>query len=230
MKIFISFFILFIAISTLSYAGKLQMEGSQFDLSAASTTTCKNKTGNIHGFIEREMGWSYGGFDIPISGAKVTLDDLHRNFSDSTETNSDGYFKFCDLETSYYLVTANKKGYDTAKYVLPFQRREKGLNYNYYPPEDASMQLYKKGKSPEKNSKITCSLIAIREDIENIKVTLKGMQTKYKVNLTTDTGLISEFDDLKADTYLLTAKKGRKTKTKRIKLEKNMIYQFYIQW
>lgn len=207
---------------------KLQIENTQFDLKAASS--CTGKTG-IRGWTYKETGSAHGGLDTPVPFVDITwYREEYKARFETTTSNENGQYRFCDVANADYLLIAKKQGYDESKYRLTVRD-----NINYIPKGfSASFAMYKTGKSPVANCKIEGDIIDSDDGDDiypgGIKIQILGIKNKQKEKYTTGDDGAFEFESLKPGNYRLVARKSTWKFTKKIKLEKNMTYFLYIDW
>ena len=215
--------------------GKLQIEEAQFDFTSASTNSCTTPPKinvAVQAFLENSSD------SEPLSNAKVVIYELdskdrykRSSYTETKYTNGLGKCVFCELYTdSGYLVVAEKKGYVTTKYRTEIVESAYG---DSTPVTRSTLYLYKKEAVPEDNGKIK-GYVYNKDSDEgfdgNVKMKVKGNKKKYIQNIVTESDGYFEFYDLVADTYRLSARKGKKSYNKTIKLESNMTYEFNIFW
>ena len=152
------------------------------------------------------FGKIYGFDEEPLKAVTVTI--TRTSFSDSTETNEDGYYEFRDLAAGDYTLTYEKEAYQT-------QTRDINLGEG----EDLDigtiiMKLIVKGK--------IYGYVVNRKGnpIESVRLSLKGERSELSKTLFSDQNGYFEFTDLEADTYVIILKKrGYKRKKRTVKLE-----------
>ena len=147
------------------------------------------------------------GFDEePLKAVIVTI--TRTSFSDSTETNKDGYYEFRDLAAGDYTLTYEKEGYQTQTRVISLgEGEELGIG-------TIIMKLIVKGK--------IYGYVVNRKGnpIESVRLSLKGERSELSKTLFSDQNGYFEFTDLEADTYVIILKKrGYKRKKRTVKLE-----------
>lgn len=128
----------------------------------------------------------------PLQGVKVTIEG--DNFSDSTETDEEGYYEFRNLKTGVaYTLTYEKEGYQTQTENIIFREGD----------VIGTIIMEQIGKG---------SITGYVEDtkgnpIESVKIKLKGVTTKTLFTTFSDADGFLEFTGLEADTYIMIAKK-----------------------
>src|SRR3989304_3835748 len=136
--------------------------------------------------------------DEPLKGVTVTITgtDTGTEFSDSAETDVDGFYRFENLTAGDYTLTYEKDGYQS-------QTQEISLEENEPPKllEDVIMEEVVKAK-------ISGYVVDIEGDpIEKVRLKIKGIKTRYKDSESSDAEGFFEFPDLEENTYVITAKK-----------------------
>ena len=155
--------------------------------------------GVVFGFVNDVNDDSLKGVTVSITGTA--------DYSNSTETDDNGYYEFRDLAAGDYTVTYEKDGYQTQSQDISLVENEvKDL-------DTITMEVVVKAK-------ISGDVVDVKgEPIENVKLRLKGITTGYNSTVSSDADGLFEFNDLEADTYVLIAKKkGYKNAKKTIKL------------
>lgn len=211
-----------IALQTVCFAEKrYQIEEPQFDLKASTTTFIP--TGNeIFGQIYDASTVTAASRGKPLKNVEVTVNGLTQNYTDETNTDRNGEFKFSGLDGDDYLVTAKKQGFEASKYRVTLEDPGNGYGYGY----NMEIYLYKTGKAPKNNSDI----YGMTKNMKSgLVILIKGIKTKYSGRDETDEDGMFSFENLKADTYKIYLKK-QKEKMVKIKLEKNMTYDFEVDW
>lgn len=201
-----------IALQTVCFAEKrYQIEEPQFDLKATTTSSGNEIRGEIY---DASTATAMSG--TPLKNVKVTVNGLTQNYTDETNTDRNGEFKFSGLDDDDYLVTAKKHGFEAHKYRVTLE--DSGYNMDIY--------LYKTKKAPKNNSDIYGMTKSMKS---GLVILIKGIKTKYSGRDETDEEGMFSFENLKADTYKIYLKK-QKEKMVKIKLEKNMTYDFEVDW
>ena len=194
---------------------RYQTEEPQFDLKA-STTTFTSTENEIRGEIYDTSAVTAVSRGKPLKNVEVIVNGLSQNYKDKTYTDRNGKFNFSGLDDDDYLVTAKKQGFEAHKYRVTLE--DSGYNMDIY--------LYKTGKAPKNNSDIYGMIKSMKP---GLVVLIKGIKTKYSSWDETDEEGMFSFENLKADTYKIYLKK-QKGKMVKIKLEKNMTYDFEVDW
>lgn len=142
--------------------------------------------------------------DIPLSAVTVTIEGT--DYSESKETDENGFYIFTNLLAGEYTLTYKKEGYQT-------QTEEITLTEG----EQKNMGMI---TMEESVGTISGYVLDIRNNpIASAKLKLKGIKTGYKNTLSSDADGFFEFTDLEADTYILIARKnGYKRAKQTIKL------------
>lgn len=140
-----------------------------------------------------------------LQGVTVTIEG--GNLSDSTQTNTDGYYEFTNLAAGNYTLTYEKEGYQTETADITLKEND---------VRDLGTLILEEITK----AKIYGYVIDISDNpIESAKLKLKGIKTGYNSTTTSDADGFFEFTDLAADTYILIAKKnGYKRAKQTIKL------------
>jgi len=165
----------------------------------APTPTPTLGTGVLFGFV-------YDEDENPMTGVTVSITgDV---YSDSEETDYNGYYEFRDLSAGDYTITCEKEGYQTQTVETTLDEGDKKE------VETVTMILVEKGK-------IYGYVVNIKGNpIESVRLKLKGVGTKVIKKASTDADGFFEFTDLEADTYVIFAsKKGYKKTKSKVKLE-----------
>ena len=129
-------------------------------------------------------------------------------FTDSTETDENGYYEFRGLEAGEYVIIYEKDGYKTQTQYVSLEEGEL---------KDLRVVILEQIE----NGKIYGYVANIKGDpIEYVRLKLKGIKTKVSKSASSDADGFFEFTDLDADTYVIVSKKKgyRKTQQK-VKLE-----------
>ncbi|HHT9144955.1 MAG: fibro-slime domain-containing protein [Candidatus Brocadiaceae bacterium] len=143
--------------------------------------------------------------DNALRGVTVTI--TGDNYSNSTETDDNGYYEFSDLAARDYTLTYEEDGYQT-------ETQETSLG------EDQVKELGTVTMEEIVKAKIYGYIVNIRDNpIESAKLRLKGIKTGYNSTASSDADGFFEFSDLEADTYVTIAKKkGYKNAKQTLKL------------
>ena len=163
------------------------------------TSTTPTTEGVIFGFVNDDD-------ENPLKGVTVTIQGT--DYSDSAETDEDGYYEFKDLAGGEYTLTYEKDDYETQTQTVEL---EEGKTLEL---ETVTLEEIVKGK-------IYGYVVDIQgEPIESVKLNLKGIKTGTKTKTSSDADGFFEFEDLSADTYIIFAKKkGYKKGKKTVKLD-----------
>ena len=146
------------------------------------------------------LGFVYDLDSEPLLGVDVTI--AGNNYSESTETDSNGYYEFDELAAGDYTLTYEKDGYETQTMDISLEEE------NVFVVDDVTMEEIEKGK-------IYGYVVKINGDaIESVRLRLKGVKTKVSKNTSSDADGFFEFTGLGADTYVIFAKKKRYKKAK----------------
>lgn len=251
MKICVSLiFVLIIALQALCFGGKLRIEETVFDSHSASTTqTTRCKLPKITGEV-KDMTTAFTFNQTYIPNAKITYQPLENNNKrvgnqQIVYSDSEGLFKLCNLSMGYsksyickYLVIANSSGYGLAKEIVEFPGLDIYPNTSYrneYFAFDIPLGLWPKWTKQRHKAYIQ-SVLYLRyyadegyEDyktLSDVEINVKGLKTKYKASIVSESGGEFETDYLKADTYILTTTYNNKTYRKKIVLPKNTTYNY----
>lgn len=200
----------------LLYGGKYQIEGTQFDFSAATTSKLFSCSGNIHG--------GDGEYPHYLEGVKVEISEKVNNSYnkiDMVKSDSEGDYSLSNLEyNKEYLLTFKKPGFKSLKYK--FFKHQGGFGLYLY--------MFKNNFWRAKNyngSSIVGTIINKNGKYVNDsrKVTIIGATTNYKnsVNTVSEYSGIFQFFGLKPDTYTLKVK----NKTIKLIIEKDISAWFY---
>ncbi len=143
--------------------------------------------------------------DNALKGVTVTI--TGDDYSNSTETDADGYYELTNLAAGIYTLTYEKEGYQTE--TLDITLKENDVR------DLGTLILEEITKA-----KISGFVIDISNNpIESAKLTLKGIKTGYNSTTSSDADGFFEFKDLEADTYVIIAKKkGYKRAKQTLKL------------
>ena len=154
------------------------------------------------------LGFVYHLDSEPLLGVDVTI--AGNNYSESTETDSNGYYEFDKLAAGDYTLTYEREGYETQTMDISLEEE------NVFVVDDVTMEEMEKGK-------IYGYVVKIDGDpIESVRLRLKGIKTKVSKNTSSDEDGFFEFTGLGADTYVIFAKKKRYKKAKAtVKLEED---------
>lgn len=210
-----------LALPALCIAGKLNPDDTQFDLTATTTTSCNGEI-SIRGYVYIETYLTNGGFDMGIPGVTVTILGEQNRYQSQTETDGYGEYRFCNLKEGNYVLSAFKDGLGGGKFRLTIRD-----DVNYIPtgfPAD----IYLWGGTPNDEGSIQGEIIG--DYVGGIKIKIRGLKKKHQAKHTTSRDGYFEFNNLKKDTYLFFARKGKKRVTNTIELDRNMTYWFYIDW
>ena len=158
-----------------------------------------NEKGTVFGYV-------YDADGNPLEGVTVTITGA--DYSDSTETDSIGYYEFEGLDAGDYTLSYEKEDYQSMTNDITIEEGEE---------QDVGkiiMELVTYGK-------IYGYVVNIYGDpIESVKLRLKGVKTKVTKNTSSDADGFFEFTDLDEDVYMVLATKKRyKNYQKTIKLE-----------
>ena len=144
--------------------------------------------------------------NFPLEGVTVTI--TGNNFSDSIDTNEDGYYEFYDLAAGDYTLIYEKDGYQSQTRNISLDAGETlGI-------ETITLELIEKGS-------ISGYVVNTKGDpIESAKIKLRGIKTKISTTTFSDAEGYFEFADLDAETYVIIAKKkGYKRSSKTVILK-----------
>ncbi|MDO8743902.1 MAG: carboxypeptidase-like regulatory domain-containing protein, partial [Candidatus Brocadiaceae bacterium] len=154
-----------------------------------SPTPTASGTGIIYGFVNDED-------EFPLKNVSISLTGTN-NYSESTETDEDGYYFFENLAAGDYALRASKSGYQSASVDISLDEGEA------YEVKTLMLEVSVTGT-------IYGYVRDIKGDpIENVRLALKGLKTKYNAKTAADKDGFFEFNDLDADTYVIKAKKKR---------------------
>ena len=143
---------------------------------------------------------------FPLEGVTVTI--TGNSFSDSIDTNEDGYYEFYDLAAGDYTLIYEKDGYQSQTRNISLDAGETlGI-------ETITLELIEKGS-------ISGYVVNTKGDpIESAKIKLRGIKTKISTTTFSDAEGYFEFADLDAETYVIIAKKkGYKRSSKTVILK-----------
>ena len=144
--------------------------------------------------------------NFPLEGVTVTI--TGNSFSDSIDTNEDGYYEFYDLAAGDYTLIYEKDGYQSQTRNISLDAGETlGI-------ETITLELIEKGS-------ISGYVVNTKGDpIESAKIKLRGIKTKISTTTFSDAEGYFEFADLDAETYVIIAKKkGYKRSSKTVILK-----------
>ena len=144
--------------------------------------------------------------NFPLEGVTVTI--TGNSFSDSIDTNEDGYYEFYDLAAGDYTLIYEKDGYQSQTGNISLGAGE-SLSV-----ETITLELIEKGS-------ISGYVVNTKGDpIESAKIKLRGIKTKISTTTFSDAEGYFEFADLDAETYVIIAKKkGYKRSSKTVILK-----------
>lgn len=245
-------FVLVIALHALCFGGKYEIEGTVFDSHSASTTqTTRCKLPKITGAVI-DMTTAFVPNQTHIPNAKITYQPIEVNNKLADIRNrkiiysdTEGLFKLCNLSMGYsksyickYLVIAKSPGYGLAKEIVEFPDLNIYPNTSYdnvYFAFDISLGLWPKW-TKQKHKAYIQGVLYLRyyadegyEDyktLSDVEIKVKGLKTKYKASIVSESGGEFETDYLKADTYILTTTYKNKTYRKKIVLPKSTTYNY----
>lgn len=221
MKQIMCFVLCILALPALCIAGKFDRDDVQFDLTATTTTSCNGEI-SIRGYIYIETGLANGGFDKGVSGATVTIRGEQNRYQSQTETDGNGRYRFCNLKEGNYGLSAYKEGLGSGKFRLAIRDDVS------YTPAGFPADIYLWGATPNDEGSIHGKIIG--DYVSRIKVKIRGLKKNHRAKYTTSSDGSFEFNNLKKDTYLFFARKGKKRVEDTIELDRNMTYYFYIDW
>lgn len=168
-----------------------------------SPTPASSPTPGGSGFLS---GTVYDQDNFPLEGVTVTI--TGNSFSDSIDTNEDGYYEFYGLAAGDYTLTYEKDGY-----------RGQTTNISLGEGEILSLgtvtlELITKGT-------ITGYVVNTKGNpVDSAKIKLRGIKTKISTTTSSDADGYFEFADLDANTYVIIAKKnGYKRSSKTVILK-----------
>lgn len=146
------------------------------------------------------LGFVYDLDSEPLVEVVVTI--AGNNFSDSTETDSNGYYEFDELAAGNYTLTYENDGYDTQTIDISVEENK------VFVVDDVTMEETEKGK-------IFGYVVKTNETpIKSARLRLKGVSTKVVKTTSTDEDGFFEFKGLASDTYVIFARKMRYKKAK----------------
>ncbi|HHT9146215.1 MAG: carboxypeptidase-like regulatory domain-containing protein [Candidatus Brocadiaceae bacterium] len=162
-------------------------------------TTSPVGTGTVFGWVEDVDGEPLKGVTVSIKGSA---------FSDSTETDEDGYYEFGGLLKGNYTITYELEGYRT---------QTQDISLNEGEEKDLDITTLEQIETGE----IFGNVVNIVGDpLESVSLSLKGIKTKVKQTTSSDEDGFFEFTDLEADTYIISAKnKGYRNTQQKVKLK-----------
>lgn len=139
-----------------------------------------------------------------LIGVAVTIEG--ENYSNSTETDDDGYFEFTNVPVGEYIVTFELEGYQTVTQnvsVLPGAEEV-----------DLDMIVMEAGAS------ISVNVFDARGNpIGNAKIRMRGIKTGFSQIEYADEDGFFEFTNLEPDTYLIIVKlRGYRRAKQKVKL------------
>ena len=177
----------------------------------ASTTPSPTPTATLpplptpgdSGFLS---GTVYDQDNFPLEGVMVTI--TGNSFSDSIDTNEDGYYEFYDLAAGDYTLIYEKDGYQSQTRNISLGEGE------ILSLGTVTLELITKGT-------ITGYVVNTKGNpVESAKIKLRGIKTKISTTTSSDADGFFEFTDLDANTYVIIAnKKGYKRSNKTVILE-----------
>jgi len=168
-----------------------------------SPTPASSPTPGGSGFLS---GTVYDQDNFPLEGVTVTI--TGNSFSDSIDTNEDGYYEFYGLAAGDYTLIYEKDGYQSQTRNISLDAGETlGI-------ETITLELIEKGS-------ISGYVVNTKGDpIESAKIKLRGIKTKISTTTFSDAEGYFEFADLDAETYVIIAKKkGYKRSSKTVILK-----------
>lgn len=130
--------------------------------------------------------------DLPIKGVTVTI--TGNRYSDSTNTDENGFYTFRGLAAGNYKLTYEKEGYITKTQNITLKEGET-LDLGII-----TMEISK--------SNIFGSVVNVKGNpIESVRLKLTGVRTSISQTISSDVDGFFKFLDLDADTYVIFAKK-----------------------
>ena len=146
--------------------------------------------------------------ELPLRNAIVSLTSTDDSYYSETDTDSDGFYIFEELEAGDYELVAEKDGYQYASAEISLD-------------EDEVYEVETLKLDEEETGSIYGYIYDVKGDpVENVQLKIKGLTAKYNEKTATDRDGFFEFTDLDADIYVITAKKKRyKTTRTTIELE-----------
>ncbi len=168
-----------------------------------SPTPASSPTPGDSGFLS---GTVYDQDNFPLEGVMVTI--TGNSFSDSIDTNEDGYYEFYDLAAGDYTLIYEKDGYQSQTRNISLGEGE------ILSLGTVTLELITKGT-------ITGYVVNTKGNpVESAKIKLRGIKTKISTTTSSDADGFFEFTDLDANTYVIIAnKKGYKRSNKTVILE-----------
>ena len=159
--------------------------------------------GIVFGFVIDPDEESLSGVTVTITGT-----DTGTEFSDSAETNEDGFYQFENLAAGDYTLTYEKEDYQTQTVDISLVENEPPLELETIVMEEVV------------KAKISGYVYDIEGDpIEKVRLKIKGIKKQYNDSESSDAEGFFEFPDLDANTYVITAKKkGFRNARKTVKL------------
>jgi len=156
-------------------------------------------SGIIYGFV-------YDEDEMPMRSVSMTLTGPN-SYSESSKTDEDGYYSFEGLASGDYTIRASKSGYQPASENVSLgEGEENEVDFNL--EETTSGSIYGFVRD------------IYGEPIENVRIKLKGLKTRYNAKTASDKDGFFEFTELDADKYVLKAKKKRHRPAKKtVKIE-----------
>jgi len=141
-----------------------------------------------------------------LEGVTVTI--IGNDFSDSIDTNEDGYYEFYGLAAGDYTLIYEKDGYQSQTRNISLGEGE------ILSLGTVTLELITKGT-------ITGYVVNTKGNpVESAKIKLRGIKTKISTTTSSDADGFFEFTDLDANTYVIIAnKKGYKRSNKTVILE-----------
>jgi subtilisin family serine protease len=168
-----------------------------------SPTPASSPTPGDSGFLS---GTVYDQDNFPLEGVMVTI--TGNSFSDSIDTNEDGYYEFYDLAAGDYTLIYEKDGYQSQTRNISLGEGE------ILSLGTVTLELITKGT-------ITGYVVNAKGNpVESAKIKLRGIKTKISTTTSSDADGFFEFTDLDANTYVIIAnKKGYKRSSKTVILK-----------
>ncbi|MBI2472881.1 MAG: S8 family serine peptidase [Planctomycetes bacterium] len=168
-----------------------------------SPTPVSSPTPGGSGFLS---GTVYDQDNFPLEGVTVTI--TGNSFSDSIDTNEDGYYEFYGLAAGDYTLIYEKDGYQSQTRNISLDAGETlGI-------ETITLEVIEKGS-------ISGYVVNTKGNpIDLAKIKLRGIKTKISTTTFSDADGYFEFADLDAETYVIIAKKnGYKRSSKTVILK-----------
>jgi hypothetical protein len=168
-----------------------------------SPTPASSPTPGGNGFLS---GTVYDQDNFPLGGVTVTI--TGNSFSDSVDTNEDGYYEFYGLAAGDYTLTYEKDGYQGQTRNISLGEGE------ILSLGTVALELITKGT-------ITGYVVNTKGNpVESAEIKLRGIKTKISTTTFSDAEGYFEFADLDAETYVIIAKKkGYKRSSKTVILK-----------